>query len=96
VVRVRICSCPKRDMNQEQEQIDAVNSNTTVRVKKRKISDTGAARIKTEAFPTFGPMTPYSPYPVNGDVMLQSRYEPLNYMEVSIRIFILFLLPCTT
>jgi P53 DNA-binding domain len=90
VVRVRICSCPKRDMNQELEQIESVQSNMPVRGKKRKIAGTAVPnvpRIKTEQYsPGCGMMVPVPvslPYNNSGEFMMQSRFEPLNYMEVS-------------
>lgn len=84
VVRVRICSCPKRDMNQELDQIESVHSKTAVRGKKRKIADTAVAKIKTEEYsPSCGMVVPVPvTYNNSGDLMMHSRFEPLNYMEV--------------
>jgi hypothetical protein len=89
VVRVRICSCPKRDMNQELEQIESVQSNIPVRGKKRKIADMVVPRIKTEEYsPGCGMVVPVSlPCNNSGDFMMQSRFEPLNYMEVRFEVF---------
>ncbi|XP_059488245.1 cellular tumor antigen p53 [Neocloeon triangulifer] len=79
VVHVRICSCPKRDMNQELEVLNSERNNPISRGKKRKMPSlaTGPIRIKSEgcAFNPAGQL-------FNNDVVLQPRFEPLNYMEV--------------
>jgi hypothetical protein len=79
-------------MNQELEQIESVQSNTPLRGKKRKIAGTAVPRIKSEEnSPGCGMVVPVPlplPYNNSGDFMMQSRFEPLNYMEVSFLSFV--------
>jgi hypothetical protein len=84
VVRVRICSCPKRDMNQELESLsNDYATGEIARAKKRKV-ESNPMRIKPEGFSAVTPNMPaMHNYCNNGaNLALQPRLEPLNYMEV--------------
>ncbi|CAB3387007.1 Hypothetical predicted protein [Cloeon dipterum] len=87
VVHVRICSCPKRDMNQEQEFLSCSTSSMLSRGKKRKLDHFGPIRIKSEGYPLPSLLPPLPVSSLNSDLPPQPRYEPLNYMEHRVHLF---------
>lgn len=77
VLKVRICSCPKRDMTQELEQN---RDNSTVRGKKRKSADTKIKEIKVERL-TEPPSEPVLSAPVSNPLV--PPMERMFYLEVA-------------